>query len=261
MHPVVALLVAYLCGSIPAAYLAGRAYGVDLRQHGSGNLGATNVVRVLGAKVGAHVFAVDVAKGALPVALLPRWVSVPRPDLWAIAFGLAAILGHVRPVFLLGRGGGKGVATASGVFFALAPVPALTALVAFAAVLYATGYVSLGSLTGAVVLPMAILVMRGPTSPLFAISVAVAAFVFWTHRANIGRLRRGEEHRFRTGRSTVTGGDGSVTDVKDAGDDKDDPGASAGPPVAGVGSAGSGDRRIRRRLDDRERRQLPREGG
>jgi len=257
VHPAIALLLAYLCGSIPAAYLAGRAHGVDLRTHGSGNLGATNVVRVLGAKVGALVFAVDVAKGALPVALLPRWVSVSRPDLWAIAFGLAAILGHVRPVFLLGRGGGKGVATASGVFFALAPMPALAALVAFAAVFYSTGYVSLGSLSGAVVLPAAILVMHGHTSPLFPISIAVAAFVFWTHRANIGRLRRGEEHRFGSGPPKDTKGDKSG---KDDSEDKDDPGASPGPPGAGIGSAGSGDRRIRRRLDDRERRQQPREG-
>lgn len=241
MHPAVALLVAYLCGSIPAAYLAGRAHGVDLRKYGSGNLGATNVVRVLGAKVGALVFAFDVAKGALPVALLPRWVAVPRPDLWAIAFGLAAILGHVRPVFLLGRGGGKGVATASGVFFALAPLPTLASLATFAAVLYATGYVSLGSLSGAVVLPLALLVTLGATSPLFLISSAVAAFVFWTHRANIGRLRRGEEHRFgrRAGTTEPPTTEGA---------------AHATAPPAPV------DRRIRRRLDDHERRQQPREG-
>lgn len=241
MHPAVAVLVAYLCGSIPAAYLAGRAHGVDLRKHGSGNLGATNVVRVLGAKVGALVFAFDVAKGALPVALLPPWVAVPRPDLWAIAFGLAAILGHVRPVFLLGRGGGKGVATASGVFLALAPVPMLAALATFAGVLYATGYVSLGSLSGAVVLPLALLVTRGPTSPLFLISGAVAAFVFWTHRANIGRLRRGEEHRF--------GRRGGTNEPPTTERDPKSPAPPA--PV---------DRRIRRRLDDHERRQQPREG-
>jgi acyl phosphate:glycerol-3-phosphate acyltransferase len=241
VHPAVALLVAYLCGSIPAAYLAGRAHGVDLRKHGSGNLGATNVVRVLGAKVGALVFAFDVAKGALPVALLPRWVQEPRPDLWAIAFGLAAIVGHVRPVFLLGRGGGKGVATASGVFIALAPVPMLASLATFAAVLYATGYVSLGSLSGAIVLPVALLITRGPTSPLFLISSVVAAFVFWTHRANIGRLRRGEEHRFarRAGATEPASSQGARE-------------STAPPPPV--------DRRIRRRLDDHERRQQPREG-
>jgi len=241
VHPAVALLVAYLCGSVPAAYLAGRAHGVDLRKHGSGNLGATNVVRVLGAKVGALVFAFDVAKGAVPVALLPRWVAVSHPDLWAIAFGLAAILGHVRPIFLLGRGGGKGVATASGVFFALAPVPMLASLATFAAVLYTTGYVSLGSLSGAVVLPVALLVMRGPTAPVFLISSAVAVFVFWTHRANIGRLRRGDEHRF-----------GRHAGVAEPPTTAGEPAPPAPPPPV--------DRRVRRRLDDHERRQQPREG-
>jgi acyl phosphate:glycerol-3-phosphate acyltransferase len=245
VHPAVAVLVAYLCGSIPAAYLAGRAHGVDLRKHGSGNLGATNVVRVLGAKVGALVFAVDVVKGALPVALLPRWTPVSRPDLWAIAFGLAAILGHVRPIFLLGRGGGKGVATASGVFLALAPIPMLAALLTFATVFYATGYVSVGSLSGAVVLPAALLVMRGPAAPVFLISVAVAAFVFWTHRTNLGRLRRGEEHRF--GRHGEAAGQGPAAG---------DPASAASP--APAAPPAPVDRRIRRRLDDHERRQQPR---
>jgi glycerol-3-phosphate acyltransferase PlsY len=196
VHPAVGLVVAYLAGSIPSAYIAGRARGVDLRTQGSGNLGATNVVRVLGAKIGAAVFAVDMAKGALPVALLPQWASTPHPERWAIAYGIAAILGHVRPIFLLGRGGGKGVATAGGVFLALAPVAMLIALAVFAAVVYATGYVSLGSLTAAVTLSTVLAFTRGVGSPLFLIGAVVAAFVFWTHRANVGRLRRGEEHRF-----------------------------------------------------------------
>lgn len=197
MPPIVALLFAYLVGSIPTAYLAGRlTRGIDLREHGSGNLGATNVVRVLGAKLGAFVLLLDAAKGALPVALLPGWSGVPDSLPWAIGFGLAAIAGHVRPVFLLWKGGGKGVATAGGVFLALAPIPVLIASGVWLIVLLVSGYVSLASLSAAVILPIGLLIFHGPVSLLFLVSVPLALFVFWTHRANIGRLRRGEEHRF-----------------------------------------------------------------
>ena len=202
-HPAIGLLIAYLLGSIPAAYVAGRVVkGIDLRQHGSGNLGATNVYRLLGAKVAATVLLFDMAKGALPVLLLPRFFPSGADALpWAIAYGVAAIAGHVRPIFLLWKGGGKGVATAGGVFAALAPIPVLIATLVFAVVFWAGGYVSLGSLTAAAVLPMAVLALMGPASPVFLVSILVAAFVFWTHRANIGRLRRGEESR--VGRSRL----------------------------------------------------------
>ena len=197
MHPALALALSYASGSLPFAWLAGRVAGVDLRQQGSGNLGATNVFRVLGWKIGVAVFLADALKGALPVLLLPpRINSAMDPTLWGIACGVAAIAGHVRPVFLRFRKGGKGVATAAGVFFALAPVPMLVTFAVFVAVVLATGYVSLGSLLSAVVLPSLLLVTQGPRAPLFAVSLVIAAFVFWTHRANIGRLRRGEEHRF-----------------------------------------------------------------
>ena len=197
MSPIFGVLIAYLAGSIPSAYLAGRFRGVDLRQHGSGNLGATNVVRVLGPRIGAVVFIVDLLKGFLPVYFLPRYTETLQPDLWALVFGVAAIFGHVKPIFLLWKGGGKGVATASGVFLALAFVPMLIAEVAWIGVFYFTRYVSLASLVGAAVLPIAILVLyRDPQSPVLIASVIIALFVFWTHRANIGRLRRGEEHKF-----------------------------------------------------------------
>ena len=195
--PAIGLLVAYLVGSIPAAYLAGRAVrGIDLREHGSGNLGATNVMRVMGAKIGMIVLAFDAAKGALPVLLLPPLFGVEQSAWWAIGYGVAAILGHVRPIFLMGKGGGKGVATAAGVFAALAPVPLLIAMVAFLAVVLASGYVSLGSLVSAAVFPLAVIIWYGGITPVAAAGLLMAAFVFWTHRANIGRLRRGEEHRF-----------------------------------------------------------------
>jgi glycerol-3-phosphate acyltransferase PlsY len=197
MAPVVGLIISYLAGSIPSAYIAGKLRGVDLRKHGSGNLGATNVVRVLGAKTGAVVFIADLLKGFLPVYFLPIYTDTLIPDRWALVFGAAAILGHVKPVFLLWKGGGKGVATASGVFLALAPIPMLVAEVVWIATFIFTRYVSLASLLGAAVLPIAILAWyRNPQSLVFIASVIIAAFVFWTHRANIGRLRRGEEHRF-----------------------------------------------------------------
>ena len=197
MHPAVAVAIAYASGSVPFAHLAGLANSVDLRKQGSGNLGATNVFRVLGWKVGIVVFLADAAKGALPVLLLPPQLdSVRDPVQWAILLGVAAIAGHVRPVFLKFGKGGKGVATAAGVFFALAPLPMLATFAVFVAVVLASGYVSLGSLFSAIVLPVLLAITLGVSSPLFLVSVLIAAFVFWTHRANIRRLRRGEENRF-----------------------------------------------------------------
>ena len=195
MHPAVGLAIAYLAGSIPSAYLAGTAKGVDLRTVGSGNLGATNVFRTLGWKIGLTVYVADLLKGFLPVALLPDALGTTQIG-WAIAYGVAAIAGHVKPIFLLGKGGGKGVATASGVFLALAPVPMLVAMLTFAAVVAASGYVSLGSLTSAVVLVIAVAVQGTGGTVLLITVTLVAAFVFWTHRANITRLRAGTESRF-----------------------------------------------------------------
>jgi glycerol-3-phosphate acyltransferase PlsY len=197
MHPAFGLLLGYVLGSVPFAYIAGKAArGIDLRQHGSGNLGATNVYRTLGAKVAAVVFVLDTLKGALPVLAVRQYGVGTHLELWAIAAGVAAIVGHAKPIFLLWKGGGKGVATAGGVFLALAPIPALASMAAFVVVLLLTGYVSVSSLTAAVVLPLVLAATSGVQTPLFAVSVVIALFVFWTHRANIGRLRRGEEHRF-----------------------------------------------------------------
>jgi glycerol-3-phosphate acyltransferase PlsY len=197
MEPWLALALSYLAGSIPFAAIAGRLRGVDLRSQGSGYLGATNVFRVLGWKIGIVVFLADALKGALPALLLPPRIVSPRdPLLWAIGCGIAAIAGHVRPIWLGLRRGGKGVATAAGVFFALAPIPMAITFAVFVGIVLVTGYVSLGSLVCAVLLPALLLLSVGVRSPLFLVSLAVAVFVFWTHRSNIGRLRRGEEHRF-----------------------------------------------------------------
>ncbi|MDZ7632248.1 MAG: glycerol-3-phosphate acyltransferase [Gemmatimonadaceae bacterium] len=162
---------------------------------GSGNLGATNVFRTLGWKIGLSVYVADCLKGFLPVALLPGLVGTSEIG-WRIGFGVAAIAGHVKPIFLLGKGGGKGVATASGVFLALAPLAMLFSMLSFALVVAASGYVSLGSLISAVVLVCAVAVRGTGGTPLLATVTLVAAFVFWTHRANIERLRAGTEHRF-----------------------------------------------------------------
>jgi glycerol-3-phosphate acyltransferase PlsY len=198
---IVAMVASYLLGSIPAAYIAGKSKGIDLRKHGSGNLGATNVIRVLGKKIGIAVFSFDMAKGAFPVYFFPRWAEslgapFSSPVIAAILCGIAAIIGHVRPIYLRFGKGGKGVATAAGVFLALAPLQTLLTLVVFAVVLFSSGYVSLGSLTAGLILPVLLGLSVGIRSPVFLISVLVAAFVFWTHRANIERLRKGEEHRF-----------------------------------------------------------------
>src|SRR5438045_2488602 len=143
MAPILGVLIAYLAGSIPSAYIAGRARGVDLRKHGSGNLGATNVVRVLGPRIGGAVFVADFLKGFLPVYYLPIVADTLQPELWALVYGVAAIVGHVKPIFLLGRGGGKGVATASGVFTALAPIPMVISMALWIVVFALSRYVSL----------------------------------------------------------------------------------------------------------------------
>jgi len=204
--PLWTLGVAYLAGSFPTAYLVGKANGVDLRTVGSGNLGATNVFRTLGWKWGLLVYLVDGVKGLLPSALLPAAVGVAGGWPWGVALGVLAIIGHVKPIFLMGKGGGKGVATASGVFFALAPVAGACALLAFVLTVAATRYVSLGSLIGAVVLPVAMMVQAHAITPLSIVGVLIAAFVFYTHRENIGRLMRGNERKIGGDKTAQAGG-------------------------------------------------------
>lgn len=194
--PFLWLIAAYLIGGIPWAYVAGRLVGgIDLRQHGSGNLGATNVYRVLGAPAAVVVVLLDVAKGFGPAFLFPQWTIAASSPYWALAYGLAAIAGHVRSPYLLWKAGGKGVATGCGVFLAVAPVATLIAIVVWAAVLRVWRYVSVASLAAAAALVIALGVLEGPRAPVFVLGVVVAGFVVWTHRANLGRLRRGEEHR------------------------------------------------------------------
>lgn len=189
------LLAAYLVGATPTSYVAGRlARGIDLRQHGSGNLGATNAFRVLGWKAATPIFLIDIAKGWFPTAWFHRWDGSAGAE-WALAYGAAAILGHVFSVYV-GFRGGKGVATGAGVFLALAPYAVLVGLAVWGAIVYFTGYVSLASITAAVLLPPLVYMLRG-AGAVFWVAVALASFVVFAHRANIRRLLRGEEHRFR----------------------------------------------------------------
>ena len=191
-------LLAYLVGSIPTAWLVGRAFGIDLREKGSGNLGGTNAYRVLGARGGLPVIVVDITKGYVPAAFFPQWDGSGVGEL-ALAYGLLAIVGHVWPVWLKFRGG-KGVATGAGVLIALAPFAALVATLVWIGMVALTRTVSVASLAAATVVPVAAAITDAPWSTtLFCASVAL--FVWWTHRSNLVRIARGEEHKFGAERS------------------------------------------------------------
>jgi glycerol-3-phosphate acyltransferase PlsY len=195
MMRVVALMVAaYLIGAFPTSYVVARVTrGIDLREHGSGNLGATNAYRVLGWKAALPIFIVDIAKGWFPAAYFATWDG-QSSGAWALAYGSASIIGHVFSIYVRLRGG-KGVATSGGVLLALAPFAMLSAFALWALVVAITGYVSLASMLAAILVPIVIAVREGAT-PLLWLSIGLAAFVVWAHRANIRRLIEGREHRF-----------------------------------------------------------------
>jgi len=192
----VMLVLAYLIGATPTSYIAGKlGKGIDLRQHGSNNLGATNVYRVLGWKYAIPVGVIDMVKGAVPVAILGPWSN--GPGWFTVALGLAAVLGHMFSPYVRFRGG-KGVATAAGMFLALAPLTIGISLVIWAATLWLSGYVSVASLTVAVLFPLWVR-LTAPEQPYtFWAGVVLAVLIVNSHRANIQRLGAGTEHRFRT---------------------------------------------------------------
>lgn len=195
MSPPLWALLAYLLGSVPASYLGGRwSRGVDLREHGSGNLGATNTFRVLGPRVAAPVMLFDLAKGWFPTWAFPRWDGSPDWR-WALAYGASAILGHVFPVYMAFRGG-KGVATGAGVFLALAPVATALAFLLWLLAFWRERMVSLASIIATLTLFFAVLLLPNATEVRLLIG-GVALFVVWGHRSNIARIARGKEHRFR----------------------------------------------------------------
>ena len=204
----ITVLLAYLAGSIPFGLLVARGVaGIDIRQHGSGNIGATNVGRTLGAKWGVAVLLLDALKGAMPVLLVPRLFESSETTwfiLLQVIAGVATVVGHMFPVWLKFRGG-KGVATALGVVSVLAPVGSLAAFVGFALCMLASRIVALSSIVAAFVFAVGQMLILSPNPfdreklPLSMFSLAVPALIVLRHSSNIGRLLRGEEKRFSFG--------------------------------------------------------------
>ena len=197
------IIVSYLLGSIPFGYIAGRIAGIDIRTAGSGNVGATNVVRILGKRYGYPVFALDVLKGfgAVKISMVMsgqhlKWNS---PEISGMVGAIFSVLGHVFPPWLKFKGG-KGVATAAGALLALMPIATLIGVAVWIIVFWLTRYVSLASVVATTALPIVILVIGSPdghSGRLLAYSsVCVAALVIWRHRSNLSRLLRGTEPRF-----------------------------------------------------------------
>jgi glycerol-3-phosphate acyltransferase PlsY len=189
------LIASYLLGAVPTSHIVSRTFAhIDLRQHGSGNLGATNLYRVLGWRYAVPVALFDIAKGVIPVLVFAPQAS--NSQLFALACGIAAILGHVFSVFVRFKGG-KGVATAAGVMLALTPLALGIAALVWVVVVRLTGYVSLGSIAAAAVLPVAVFLVEHPQRPeLLWLDVLVAVGVIMLHRKNIHRLLKGTENRF-----------------------------------------------------------------
>jgi len=198
--PAVWIVLAYLLGSLPVGLLLSRLKGQDPRKVGSGNIGATNVMRASGKAVGILTLLGDILKGFLPTWLAMRaWPAEPL----IAAVALAVFVGHLFPVYLAFRGG-KGVATALGVFIALSPLAVLLDIAVFAAVLFMWRYVSLGSLVAAALMPVLLLAFRLP-SPYVLLCLAMAILIFVKHGKNIGRLATGTENRMGGGRKAAKG--------------------------------------------------------
>jgi glycerol-3-phosphate acyltransferase PlsY len=198
------LLGSYLAGSVPFALIAGRMKGIDIREHGSGNLGATNAIRTLGKPIGVAVFLLDFLKGCLPVCLA-RTLSLPLSERnllgFAFACGMIAVVGHIFPIYLRFRGG-KGVAAAAGALLAVKWEAALTAFVLFFVIREITGYVSVASMTLAIAFPVAIFVFEGgQVLDLYlwitAGSALLALLIIIRHRTNIVRILKGTESKIR----------------------------------------------------------------
>jgi glycerol-3-phosphate acyltransferase PlsY len=197
----ISAVAGYICGATPFGYLAGKLKGIDIRRHGSGNIGATNAIRVLGKGIGIPVFILDMLKGWLPVFAAKAWLanngaSLEMISAAAVAAGFTAVLGHMF-TFWLHFKGGKGVATMAGVLIGLEPLAMLGGLAAWLVVLFLTRYVSLASLASAIGVPasMALLMMsrRQWDWIMLALGLAVMVLVFLRHRSNISRLLAGTE--------------------------------------------------------------------
>ena len=200
MKELLLIIIAYLIGSIPTALLISkRFFGIDIRDYGSGNMGATNTFRVLGSRYGTMVMIFDILKGVAAVLLfnfIPYYLhnELDRTNLM-IGLGLAAVIGHIFPVFA-GFKGGKGVATLFGMLLAMQPVIAISCVGVFLIVLYLTRYVSLSSILGAIMLPISVLWIWNEHEVMYRIfALLVAILVVVTHQKNISRILRGIESR------------------------------------------------------------------
>jgi glycerol-3-phosphate acyltransferase PlsY len=193
-----AALVAYLLGSIPFGFIAGLIAGVDVRQHGSGNIGATNTLRVLGKKYGYAVFVADTLKGFLAVRIA-LWLAQFDPStsyFIGILAALFVVLGHSFPVWLRFRGG-KGVAAAAGACLGLLPVATFIAVIVWLAIFFLFRFVSLASIVAAIALPISAWLLGNVADPiLLGFSGLIAALIIFRHRSNIVRLLQGSEARF-----------------------------------------------------------------
>ena len=200
MKELLLILIAYLIGSIPTALIISkRFFGIDIRDYGSGNMGATNTFRVLGSKYGTMVMAIDILKGIAAVALFSFIPYYHHNELertnFMLGLGLAAVIGHIFPIFA-GFRGGKGVATLFGMVLAVQPIIAVSCIGVFLLVLYLTRYVSLSSILAAVALPICVLWIWNEHEILYRVfALLVAILVVFTHQKNIGRILRGVESR------------------------------------------------------------------
>jgi glycerol-3-phosphate acyltransferase PlsY len=186
----------YLCGSIPFGVILTKLFvGVDVRQVGSGNIGATNVARAGGKKVAIPVFILDVVKAVVPILVARRLLAgQPHAEAWASAVGAAALAGHVFPVWL-GFDGGKGVATGLGVFAVLEPIAAVAGFSVWVGVYLTVKISSIGSLGGTAVCAITVFILHGGRSPLSWAGLVIAAIIFYRHKENIRRLVTGEEKK------------------------------------------------------------------
>ena len=190
---VLSILIGYFLGAIPTSFIAGKLLaGIDLREHGSGNLGASNTARILGKGPGIMVLILDVLKGVAAVLLISRLLP-SSPYYYQVLSGFLAIIGHNWSIFL-NFSGGKGVATSSGVLLALTPKITLVLLGVFAVIVAITRYISLGSLIAAILFPVLVFYFKGPL-PLFIFSIVVAMMILVRHKANIQRLLAGTENK------------------------------------------------------------------
>ncbi len=198
------LLLAYAIGATPFGYMVAKWKGIDIREHGSGNIGATNVIRVLGKKTGLPVFALDVLKGLLPVIFARMWCAREGYDpTWPMLLAaLGSVLGH-NFTFWLGFKGGKGIATSAGVMLAVLPVALGVALLLWILLFYTTRYVAIASIAAGISLPLTVLAQRAlsapgqaPALPLLGFAAVIGGLAVWRHRSNIRRLREGTENRF-----------------------------------------------------------------